>query len=647
MRLPKLAVRLVTLFLVLSVLLVLVVVVFVGRGLSNELRQLVGASSAEIITENLRTSAIIQFGIGLFIVSIITGVAIWLLVGNPLRRIAEVTERFGVGDLSSRIDADETVDEIRDLALSFNWMAEHLQNVFAEREKHIEELVDAQGSLKISEERLRALIDNSTDIITLLNQDGNITFLSPSAEIILGYRPDEVTGKSIINLIHPEDQPTIANVLNHPTREQSPAAIEIRIRHADKSWRSIEASYAYVSIDEEFRGTLVNARDITQWKELQQQLVQAQKMEALGKLAGGVAHDFNNMLTVIGSYAEMLISDDTDEAHLKWIDEMRRATVRATKVTAQLLAFSRRQVLKPEVMNLNDSVQNLHTMLSRLIGEDVEMVLQLSDDAGPILADPTQIDQVILNLAINAKDAMPEGGSIYISTRSGRMSPNTDTSESCTILEVSDSGHGIDGATIDRIFDPFFTTKDVGKGTGLGLATVQGIIKQSGGTIEVDSTPGDGTSFIIRFPVSNVESNLDWQNLSHGEVHSAGRPYRILVVEDDASILALINLSLQNNGYKVWLAGDAHEALRQIQSEPPFDLLITDIVLPGDMNGADLSDKVEELIPGISVLFMSGYTGDTHNSSAFLRRDRFLLQKPFDRKALLHAVNLSLQENHG
>jgi PAS domain S-box-containing protein len=350
-RLPKLAVRLVTLFLVLSVLLVLVVVVFIGRGLSNELRQLVGATSAEIITENLRTSALMQFGIGLFIVSILTGVAIWLLVGNPLRKIAEVTERFGVGDLSSRIDADETVDEIRDLALSFNWMAEHLQNAFAEREKHIEELVAAQSLHKISEERLRALIDNSTDIITLLNQDGNITFLSPSAEIILGYRPDEVTGKNILNLIHQEDQPAIATVLKHSTREQSPAAIEIRIRHADQSWRSIEASYAYVSIDEEFRGTLINARDITQWKELQQQLIQAQKMEALGKLAGGVAHDFNNMLTVIGAYAEMLISDDVDEDHLKWIDEIRRATVRATKVTAQLLAFSRRQVLKPEVMN--------------------------------------------------------------------------------------------------------------------------------------------------------------------------------------------------------------------------------------------------------------------------------------------------------
>ena len=372
---------------------------------------------------------------------------------------------------------------------------------------------------------------------------------------------------------------------------------------------------------------------------LEAQLIQSQKMEAIGRLAGGVAHDFNNLLTVILGYTEMLREHlGQDAIALEFGDEINLAAHRASDLTNQLLAFSRRQIALPRVVSLNDVVNQIEKMLRRIIGEDIRLETRLTDSVQPVNVDPAHIQQVIMNLAVNARDAMPRGGTLIIETANVELSAEyagrhigVDAGP-YTLLAVSDTGTGMDDATKARLFEPFFTTKEKGKGTGLGLSIVYGIVKQSGGEILVYSEPGHGTAFKIYLPVVAASPEALRPAAEEREITPAAET--VLLVEDEPQVRTLTRTMLTSRGYHVLEAASASDALKLIaEQDQPIDLLLTDIVMPG-MNGADLAREAAGARPSIRVLFMSGYTEGGVIDRGVLDSETPFIQKPFTLGAL-------------
>jgi two-component system, cell cycle sensor histidine kinase and response regulator CckA len=377
-------------------------------------------------------------------------------------------------------------------------------------------------------------------------------------------------------------------------------------------------------------------RDLTRQKELEAQLRQAQKMEAVGRLAGGVAHDFNNLLTAISGYSEFLIAGLTDERLSRHADEIRKAAARAAALTGQLLAFSRRQVLQPRVLDLNAVVSDMDMMLRRLIGEDVQLMTLLDPELAAVRADPTQLEQVIVNLAVNARDAMPGGGSVTIVTSNVVLEDG-----SFVELRLTDTGIGMNDAERAQLFDPFFTTK--AGGTGLGLATVYGIVEQSGGTIEVESAPGMGSSFRILFPSVTTPAE-DLADATPGAAPRAGDE-TVLLVEDETVVRQLVAEILEMNGYTVLQAGDGPSALELVRRHGgTIELLITDVVMPG-MSGPEVAQAVTSMRGGTEVLYMSGYTDSAIGHHGVLEPDVAFLQKPFSADDLTRKVRSLLDEH--
>ena len=363
-------------------------------------------------------------------------------------------------------------------------------------------------------------------------------------------------------------------------------------------------------------------------RELEARLQQAQKMEAVGRLAGGVAHDFNNLLTAIAGYSEFLISGLQDDHLRRHAEEIKKASGRAAALTGQLLAFSRRQVLQPRVLDLNAVVADMEMMLRRLVGEDVEFVTLLDPDLAAVLADPTQLEQVIVNLAVNARDAMPQGGSVTVETANVGQ---------CVELRLTDTGVGMTETERARLFDPFFTTK-VG-GTGLGLATVYGVVEQSGGSIEVESAPGEGSSFRILLPAL-AEPAVPTPREDHGS--PAAGSETVLLVEDELVVRRLVAEILESNGYTVLQAGDGPSALELLRRRGEvIDLLITDVVMPG-MSGPEVAERVVALRPDTEVLFISGYTDSAIDHHGVLEPGIAFLQKPFSADELTRKVRTVL-----
>jgi len=364
--------------------------------------------------------------------------------------------------------------------------------------------------------------------------------------------------------------------------------------------------------------------------QLQRQLAQAQKLEAIGRLAGGVAHDFNNVLTAILGSAELLLLDTPPGANAREeVEIIRDAAVRAQELIRQLLAFSARQVLQPAVVDLNDLIKNLGRMLRRLIGEDLVLATELADDLGAVRVDPGQVEQVLVNLAVNARDAMPDGGRLTIRTENV-------PSESQVLIEVADTGIGMDAATLARVFEPFFTTKERGKGTGLGLASVYGIVRQSGGHIAVRSTPGAGTTFRIHLP--RVDEPVDVSRAAPLVTAPVAGTETILVAEDEQIVRVLVRKVLEQAGYMVLLAGGGAEALRLAERHPgPIQLLVTDVVMPG-MNGRELARRLVERRPMTKVLYLSGYADDAVERHGVLDPGTAFMQKPFSPSALATRV---------
>jgi PAS domain S-box-containing protein len=385
------------------------------------------------------------------------------------------------------------------------------------------------------------------------------------------------------------------------------------------------------------------AVNITERRHLEQQLRQAQKMEAIGKLAGGVAHDFNNIVTIITGYSDMLLSRIGPENSMRReLEQIKKAGDRAHSLTRQLLAFSRRQMLQPKVLDLNAVVTNLEPMLQRLIGENIELVIELKPGLEQVKADPGQIEQVIMNLAINARDAMPQGGKLLLETDNVELDEayarrHIPTQPGSYVrLAVSDTGCGMDAATQSRIFEPFFTTKEQGKGTGLGLSTVYGIVKQSGGYIWVYSERGQGTTFKIYLPrvlapADSVPPVMHWSSLPQGKE-------TVLVVEDEPEVRWLVRDMLQHLGYNVLEARHGIEAqVLSIQHPGPIHLLITDVVMP-QMSGREIAEQLTSEHPETKVLYMSGYTDDAVVRHGVLAAHMAFLQKPFTPEALARKV---------
>ncbi len=382
----------------------------------------------------------------------------------------------------------------------------------------------------------------------------------------------------------------------------------------------------------------------TALRESEAQLLHAQRMEAMGRLAGGIAHDFNNLMTTVLGYTTIHQGDDGPGSDVQTgLREIRRAAERATRLTSQLLAFSRRQVLRPQVLDLNAIVQDMESMMSRVLGDDLELRTVLAEDLSPILADKGQIEQVLLNLAINARDAMDRGGVLTLTTcpviatgePPGPGAPAAGTA--MVRLAVSDTGVGIPPENRAHIFEPFYTTKPAGQGTGLGLSTVYGIVRQSGGAIHLESKVGEGTTFLVDLPATQRE--LPAESGEAEAVDLTGRGETVLCVEDERSVLSLLRRMLERVGYEVIVASSAEEALEEVeQRDEPIDLLLSDVVMRG-MSGPDLAERVRERWPGLPVILISGFPGDP----ADVDTERLVfLAKPFTREALLTKVRQTL-----
>jgi two-component system cell cycle sensor histidine kinase/response regulator CckA len=446
---------------------------------------------------------------------------------------------------------------------------------------------------------------------------------------------------ALIHLPSPSQLKTINRELEREVEERRSAEERVRQINDDLEHRVAVRTA-------ELADTVANLqREIKRRREVEGELVQSQKMEAVGRLAGGVAHDFNNLLTVILGYGEMLREEfGANSEVLDYAAEILRAGQRASALTNQLLAFSRRQVAVPQILDLNHAAEHIEKMLRRMIGEDIDLQMRLAGGLRSILADPSHIDQVIMNLAVNSRDAMPDGGTLIIETA------NVDLSDEYVgrhldvqpgpyvMLAISDTGTGMDEATRSRIFEPFFTTKEQGKGTGLGLSIVYGIVKQAAGEIIVYSEPGHGTVFKIYFPVA--EEVVETPLVQPVELDMGGAIETILIVEDEDQVRSLTETMLSRQGYQVLPAASGAEALQIVREHPnEIHVMLTDVVMPG-MTGVQLAKLVRELRPAIRVLYMSGYTDASVNGAGVFTTDMEYLEKPFTAAALQRKLREAL-----
>jgi two-component system, cell cycle sensor histidine kinase and response regulator CckA len=502
--------------------------------------------------------------------------------------------------------------------------------------------------IRRSEQRYRDLVETAPDVIIRVDDRGRMTNLNNAFTATLGWLPSEWLGKPFFDLVHPEDLAKTKDVFFQ--KADKPATVETRMQSKSGSYVDVELTSAPQFHDGEVIGTLGIARNITDRMRLEEQFRQAQKMEAFGQLAGGVAHDFNNLLTIITGYSDMLLEGKVSADHESaTIREIRHAGERAASLTRQLLAFSRKQVLKPVVLDLNTVVADTEKMLLRLIGEDIELTAALDPSLGQIKADPGQIEQVIMNLAVNARDAMPTGGHLTIETRNVELDQDYVGKHAevqqgnYVLLAVSDTGCGMDEPTKSRIFEPFFTTKEIGKGTGLGLATVHGIVKQSGGSIEVYSELGRGTTFKVYLP-RRKETMTTGKSLPGLSKVPTGWE-TVLLAEDEEALRQLAFIGLQSFGYTLLVARDGDEALQlSRQHQGPIHLLVTDVVMP-KMSGRQLAELVVRLRPDTKVLYLSGYTDDAIVRHGVLETDMAFLQKPFTPSILARKVREVLDQN--
>lgn len=519
--------------------------------------------------------------------------------------------------------------------------------------RDITERKTAEASLRQSEERFRGIFEQGAVGIALIDREQRFFHANPAFCRMLGYEEHEIVGKSVLSITAPEDQDASREKISSLYGDGL-AGIEVEKRYVRKDG---QVMWGHVSVallrDESGRpvGSVAALQDITERKraeeglrETEDQLRQAQKMEAVGRLAGGIAHDFNNVLTAILGYSEMILSSEEglSSSLRSDVEEIRAAGQRASGLTRQILAFSRRQVLQPETLLLNDVLARMERLLRRTLGEDIELVTVVDPSLGFVEVDENQFEQVLVNLALNARDAMPTGGRLTLETANVALGKGCSRTHpglqpgSYVKLAVSDTGMGMDAKTKSSVFEPFFTTKPPGEGTGLGLATAYGVMRQSGGCILVHSEPANGATFEVYLP--RVDKLPENRVPSLGSPGSIKGSETILVVEDEEAVRDVVDRALSLLGYRIVAVGNGDEALTVLEGETAVDLLLTDVVLPGNLQGNDLVQAVSLIRPRLPVLYMSGYTRGTIVHAGRLDPGLNYIEKPFRPDGLARRV---------
>jgi two-component system cell cycle sensor histidine kinase/response regulator CckA len=507
----------------------------------------------------------------------------------------------------------------------------------------------AESAALQCEERFHDLFENAKDILFTLDLEGRITSLNKSAEEVMGWSKGEVLQRNIKSLVAPEHFGLCGQMMRRIVNEEPLQHFEISMLRKDGRRTLLEASARLIRSNGKKEGVQGIARDVTERRQLENMVRQSQKLEAIGRLSGGLAHDFNNLLCVISGHAEMLSErlEPTSTA-LKSVNQIKKAADSAASLTRQLLAFSRKQVFHPQTLDLNAIVVESEKLLGRLIGEHIEFFTALDPTLGKVRVDPVQIEQVLVNLILNARDAMPQGGKLTIETSNIDLEEKHESKRSLipagsyVMFAMTDTGCGMDEETQSRIFEPFYTTKELGKGTGLGLATVYGIVKQSGGFIWVYSEHGRGTTFKVYLP--RVENPVTQVRPSKRQMEASKGTETVLLVEDAEPLRVLIREFLKFNGYTVLEAENGNEAIRIAGAfGGPIHLLLTDVVMPR-MGGQQLAEKLMSIRPATKVLYMSGYPNDGIANSGVLSAGVVLLEKPFTREILSRRVRQVLDD---
>ncbi len=637
----------VTVFLLLVGIALSTVVLNQIRNSEEKYRNLINTANDAILVVDAKTRVILEANSRAFDM---LGIPEDELVGMPEARLYKAKEKFPTDALSPhasegnrrrelelmRFDGTSIPVEVSASKTEFDGRPAVL-GIF----RDIRERREAAAVLHRSEERFRHLIQNLSDIITIVAVDSTMLYQSPSVERVVGYQPSALIGKSFLAFVHPQDQAQVRSAFEKVTLKTGTAAPpEFRFRHRDGSWVWLEAVANNLLNDVAVGGIVVISRDVSGRRMLEEQVRQSQKMEAVGRLAGGIAHDFNNLLMVIRGYAEIVLQEASATAAVrKSVDTIVRTTESAASLTRQLLSFSRKHLFSPQVLDLNDLVNRMSEMLLGLLREEMEFEVKLSPDAGCISADPGQIEQVIMNLVVNARDAMPDGGKLtlqtaHVDSESARRTlrlvvPTGDY----VMLSVSDTGIGMDLDTQSRIFEPFFTTKAKDEGTGLGLSVVYNIVRGTGGHVRVNSEVGRGSTLAIFFP--RVAAQPQPEVPVPPTTAARTGMETILVAEDQPDLRWMICQFLQELGYSVLEAKDGEDAVALASHyKGAIDVLLTDVVMP-HVRGPEVARRLRVSRPYMKVIFMSGYTeGEFGTSTERLGPDFPILQKPFELDAL-------------
>jgi PAS domain S-box-containing protein len=501
----------------------------------------------------------------------------------------------------------------------------------------------ALSGLHRSNNLLRSVIEGTSEAIYLKDAEGRYVLMNRAGARFLGSTPEKIMGKTARELFLPAEAEAVFKMDREVMESGKVVTTELMLTAGDTTRSYLTTKNPYRNSKGDVIGVLGISLDVTERRAIEEQLRRAQRMESIGTFSGGIAHDFNNLLTVIKGYSQLALSrPEEQEQNQEYFNQINHAAGRASSLISQLLAFSRQQILQPRVINLNDIVTSMQVMLQRLIGEDVEIYARLCHELGPVKADPGQIEQVLMNLAANARDAMPAGGKLILETSNVDLEAGHTGSHfkvppgSYALLAVSDTGIGMDAQTQARIFEPFFTTKPQGKGTGLGLATVYGIVRQSGGYIWVHSAPGMGTIFRIYLP--RVADPAEPLAPGPRLVIPKGGNQTILLVDDDVQLRRFVVTVLSKSGFTVLEAGNGEEAQRVAANyRGPIHLLLTDVVLPGS-SGSEIAQRICGRRGETQLLYMSGYAGDTIVSRGVLESGLCFLQKPFTPDLLLEKV---------
>jgi len=586
-------------------------------------------------------------GFGAFALAVAGGVAFSRRMSRPLKDIAQAAGEVAAGNWARQVPPHGSA-EATTMATAFNEMTSHLRHWHEQAEERAKRL-------ETSYERFHSVTESARDGIVSTDAQGSITFWNRSAATIFGYDEAEALGTSFAHLLAESDRPLSLEALavGFGTRGTTfGQTVELTGMRKNGDRFPIELSLstgptAETSMTAVLRDATERRRNEDALRERETELRQAQKIEAIGLLAGGVAHDFNNLLMAIQGYSELVLMNlDQDHTCRGDIDEILKASNRAAALTRQLLAFSRRQVLAPQVLSLDEVLSGTEKLLRRLIAEDIEISSTTGPDLGSVKADPGQIEQVLINLAVNARDAMPSGGRLNFALANVHLDDSHSEPLGLTPgryvrLEVSDTGCGMPPDVVSRIFEPFFTTKEEGRGTGLGLATVYGIVQQSGGSIRVESRPGHGTTFQIDLPCCEGEKAA--ARRAPAPIRSNSGSETVLLVEDDDRVRTLVATMLRRCGYAVLDADGGERALEIARAHRgSIDLLLTDVVMPA-MNGRVLAERLQALSPGTRVLLMSGYSDDAILRAGVQASDVAFLQKPFSSAALAAKVREVLE----